>query len=99
MFFFLLVGIEMFFDGNILGLEFFFVENVFAKTCTNTFQVGDVIGIFLDWFHLFIEEFGFKIIGKVRIAKKEETMLAEIEENRMAYLYLQANACNSSRAW
>ena len=99
MFFFLLVGIEMFFDENILGLEFFFVENVFAKTCTNTFQVGDVIGIFLDWFHLFIEEFGFQIIGKVRIAKKEETMLAEIEENRMAYLYLQANACNSSRAW
>ena len=48
MFFFLLVGIEMFFDENILGLEFFFVENVFAETWSNTFQVGNVIGIFLD---------------------------------------------------
>ena len=31
-----------------LILKFFFVEDIFAKAGTNTAQVGDVIGVFLD---------------------------------------------------
>jgi hypothetical protein len=50
-------------------LKFFFVENIFTETWTNTFQVGDIIGIFLDGFDLFIEEFTFEIIRKMRITK------------------------------
>ncbi len=38
---------KMFLDWNSL-LKFFLVENIFAKTRTNTFQVGNIVGIFFD---------------------------------------------------
>ena len=54
------------------------VENVFAKTGANTFQVDDVFGILFDGFDLFVEEFSFKIIGKMWITRtKFDIFMAE----------------------
>ena len=48
-------------------MKFFLVEDIFTKTGSDAAQVGDIIGVFLERFHLFIEEFFFKIIGQMRI--------------------------------
>lgn len=87
----------MFFDRNILVLKFFLVENVFAEACTNTFQIGDVIGVFLDRFDLFFEELFFKIVRQVRIAINE-SISGGFENNLVTYLCWVATACSSSRA-